>query len=259
MTDKLIPYNEYENKIYIPNEIFTDLRVLHGKGSSHVAFAYSYYFLISWLYRYAKYGEKVITVQLIKQMLGYSGNNKDVNYIIKKNGILDQIGYTRSDTDFPIAVEFISNDVIFTMISELDLEIQNILMAQRGKNYKIKIPLKGLWRDTESEVTGEYNGAFYQIDYTHEMTMDIFYKCMSDKRLGVHGFYLYGYLKYRCDKFGKYQVSLDRLREEVGISKNTVEKYMNNLIKCNLIKCIENGCRKIDKNFVKEANTYTII
>lgn len=255
--NKIIKYSEYENKIYIPNEIFNDLKVIHSKGSSHVAFTYSYYFLISWLYRYAKYGEKNIDVKLIKQMLGYNPDNKKINYIIKKDGVLDQIGYTKTDTDYPIAYTY-NGELEFTMFSELDKEWQNEIIKQRGRNYKIKLPVKGIWRDSESKINGDWNGTFYQIDYTHEMTIELFNFCMNNVDLGTSGFYLYGYLKYRCDKFTQYQISMERLGDEIGMSRSSVYRYLNKLIECKLIQYEENSCVLIDGEYVKEANTYSI-
>lgn len=256
---KCLLVNEHQNKIYIPNEIFNDLRVLHDKGSSHVAFAYSYYYLISWLYRYAKYGELHIDVKIIKQVLGYSASTQEINYIIKKKGILDQIGYTHTDTDYPITWNWNNRDIDFTMLSDLDLEMKKVLMEQRGRNYKVKVPVKGLWRTVESEKDNCWDGTFYEVEYTHEMSFDIFAKCMEDKQLGVSAFYLYGYLKYRCDKFDKYQSSVERLGREIGMSKNTIDKYLTSLMSKGLIKYQENDCDKIEGEFRKQANTYLII
>lgn len=255
--NKIIKYTEYENKIYMPNEIFQDLKVLHSKGSSHVAFTYSYYFLISWLYRYAKYWDYQIDVKMIKRMLGYNENNKKINYIIKKDGFLDEIGYTRTNSNFPVAYEY-KDDLEFTMLSDLDKEVQAEIINQKGRNFKIKVPLKGIWRDSESERNRDWNGTFFQIDYTHEMRMDLFEFCMNDKQLGVNAFYLYGYLKYRCDKYDYYQVSMERLGEEIGMSRSTVYRYLNKLISNEIVQYEENGCVFIEGEYKKEANSYTV-
>lgn len=250
--------NEFQNKLYIPNEIFNDFRLLHEKGSSHVAFAYTYYYLISWLYRYTKYAEIDIDVKIIKQLLGYSADNKKVNYLIKKNGFLDEIGYTMTDTDYPISWEFNNGDITFTMLSDMDDDVRKLLHEQKGKNYKVKIPAKGLWRMVESVKENIWDGTFYEIDYTHEMSFDVFSKCMKNDDLGVSGFYLYGYLKYRCDKFGEYNSSLERLAEGIGMSRSTVDKYLTNLCVSGLIKYKENECRVIEGKYKKRANSYSI-
>ncbi|KON87365.1 hypothetical protein AF332_11380 [Sporosarcina globispora] len=255
---KYLQVNEYQNKIYIPNEIFNDLRVLHNKGSSHVAFTYSYYYLISWLYRYAKYGELNIDVKMIKQLLGYSPENKKVNYLIKKNGFLDEIGYTCTDTDYPLSWNFNGGDINFMMLSDMDEDVRNLLIKQKGKNYKVKVPVKGLWRTVDSEKENVWDGTFYDIEYTHELNFDVFVKCIENDQLGVSGFYLYGYLKYRCDKFNEYHASIERISEEVGMSKNTADKYLTKLCLSGLLKYKENDCVKVEGEYKKQANSYSI-
>lgn len=255
---QLLNWNEFQDKIYVPNEIFNDLRVLHDKGSSHVAFAYSYYYLISWLYRFAKYGEKNIDVKMIKQVLGYSASTQEINYIIKKNGFLDQIGYTYSDTDYPTAWEWNDSFINFILLSDLEEDSRLTLLKEKGRNFKVKVPFKGIWRSVESQINNDEDGTFYAFDYTHEMSFRIFMECMQDKQLGVSGFYLYGYLKYRCDKFKKYQSSIERIGDDIGMSKNTADKYLGRLRSKGLISCEESMCEKVNGEFSKRANTYSI-
>ena len=247
---QLLQYNDHQNKIYIHNEIFEDLKPLYEKGSSHVAFAYSYYYLICWLYRYAKYGELHIDVKLIKEILGYNATNKKLDYLIKKGGLLDEIGLTETSTDYPLLWTFENEDLEFTMLSDFDDEIRKYYYQQKGKNYKVKIPVKALSRNGE-------NGTFYDIGYTHEMGFDTFVTCMESE-LGCSGFYLFGYLKYRCDKFGEYTVPLDRLGEEVGMSKNTVDKYLTLLCNEGLVECRINDCKMVNGELNKKANTYIV-
>jgi hypothetical protein len=252
---QLLQYNEYQNKIYIHNEIFEELKLLHDKGSSHVAFAYTYYFLICWLYRYAKYGELNIDVKMIKQIMGYSATYQEINYLIKKNGWLDQNGLTYSDTNYPLVWEWKDDELEFTYLSDMDVEIKNMYITNKGRNYKIKVPVKALHRNKDDELL---DGTFYDISYTHEVSFDLFVKCVSDKELGCSAFYLYGYLKYRCDKFKEYNSSVERLAKETGMSKNTVDKYLTSLCRNGLVKYKENECKKINGEFNKKANTYIV-
>jgi hypothetical protein len=247
---QLLHYNDHQNKLYIHNEIFEELKVLHNKGSSHVAFTYTYYYLISWLYRFTKYGELNIDVKMIKEILGYNATNKKLDYLIKKGGLLDEIGLTETITNYPLLWTFEDGDLEFTMLNDFDEDIRKLYQKQKGKNYKIKVPVKGLTRNGE-------NGTFYDIYYTHEMTFDLFAACMESD-LGCSGFYLYGYLKYRCNKFGEYNSSIERLGEEIGMSKNTVDKYLGILCREGLISYKGNDCRLIDGEFNKKANTYTV-
>lgn len=245
----------------MPNEIFNDLKTIHDKGSSHVAFAYSFYYLISWLYRYAKYGELDIDVKMIKEVLGYNADNKKVNYLIKKNGLLDEIGYTYTDNDYPIAWDFNDGDILFTMLSDMDDEVKKIMIKQKGRNFKIKVPVKAIWRNKESEEENIWDGTFYDISYTHEMLFDVFVKCMENEDLGVTGFYLYGYLKYRCQWFdGKFNRSIENIANDLGMSRNTADKYLTNLTKYGLINYQENeNYMFYNEKIVREAHTYEIL
>jgi hypothetical protein len=247
---QLLHYNDHQNKLYIHNEIFEDLKLLHNKVSSHTAFAYTYYYLVCWLYRYTKYGELNIDVKLIKEILGYNATNKKLDYLIKKNGLLDEIGLTETSTDYPLLWTFEDGELEFMMLSDFDEDIRKLYQKQKGNNYKVKVPIKGLSRNGE-------NGTFYDIGYTHEMTFDLFAQCMESE-LGCSGFYLYGYLKYRCDKFKEYCISMERLGEEVGMSKNTVDKYLTMLCVNGLVEYKNNSCKIVDGEFVKKANTYTV-
>jgi hypothetical protein len=245
---QLLQYNEHQHKIYIHNEIFEELKGMYNKGSSHVAFAYSYYYLICWLYRYAKYGEVTIDVKMIKGILGYNAANKKLDYLIKKGGLLDELGLTYTSNDYPLLWTFEDGDLEFMMLSDFDEDVRKLY--QKGKNYKIKVPVKALNRNGE-------NGTFYDIGYTHEMGFDLFVKCMESD-LGCSGFYLYGYLKYRCDKFGEYNSSLEKLGEEIGMSKNTVDKYLTRLCEEGLVECKVNKCKLVDGEFHKKSNTYKV-
>src|SRR5699024_11535773 len=92
-------YRDGQSRHFMPNEIFKDLQS-NIKTSTHIAFAYSYYYLTSWLYRNVKYAEDLpieINTKTLKKLLGYNQNYKPINYIIKKNGVLEQINYIKND------------------------------------------------------------------------------------------------------------------------------------------------------------------
>jgi hypothetical protein len=258
---KLYKELQFDNKkspVYVPNEIFTDLKNSNLTGSSHIAFAYSYYYLMSWLYRYGKYGQLNLKVDDMKQLLGYSPSNRDINYIIKKNGILDQLGYTYSSTDYPISWNWNNGDIEFTLLSDLDEDMRKILIGIKGKNYKVKVPVKGLFRSQESEMENYLDGTFYDISHTHLIPFEDFIRCM-DRGIGVIGFYLYGYMRCKCQWHeGKYNSSVERIAENSGISVNTVDRYLSKLIISGLVKYAEGDCKKIDGEFKRDANTYKV-
>src|SRR5437763_8036906 len=104
-----VGFTPKEKRIFMPNEIFDDFKSGFDSGV-HKAFAYSYYYVVNYLYRYTKYsfGER-FTQPEIMEFLGYSASNKKLNYITKKDGLLDQIGYTKTTTDYPVQWNFDSD------------------------------------------------------------------------------------------------------------------------------------------------------
>lgn len=67
------------------------------KSSPQKVFAYCYLGLISYLTTNQKYKLYDVKVQEIKRYLGYSELNKKVDYIIKKNGVLEELGFIKDE------------------------------------------------------------------------------------------------------------------------------------------------------------------
>jgi len=263
----LLKFNEEENKIFMPNEIFTDLTnfiTKHEKSKekvgSKIAFAYSYYYLISWLYRYAKYSAIKIDTKDIKSILGYSPTTTSVDCIIKKNGILDKLNYTTTDNDYPVMWNYDKNEgVTFDYMSGCSEVDKLYLINKTSRNYKIKVPLKGIHRTAESEEDCHEDGTFHDVSDTHLVEFETFAECMSNDNIGVYGFYIYSYLKYQNQLYdGGVDVSVYALSEETGVSIRSLVKYLDILKKYKLIDCILNqdyyviGLRDADR----KANTY---
>jgi hypothetical protein len=252
---------EHQETIYMPNEIFPDLQAVLD-SSKHIAFAYSYYYYICYLYRYCRYienGNKQ-TQQLIKERLGYAANNKHVDYIIKKDGLLDQAGYTRTTTDFPISWTFDAEGkrLKFETISQLKESDESYSQLYNDRNFKIKIPLKGFYR-SQGDEGGIYTGTFYDVSNTYGIPYSTFKDIIEDDKLGVMGFYLYGFLKYKCAMFRNgYQASRYVLADETKIAgAASIVKYTYALYAKGFID-IE---RKVFilENAEKEANIYRIV
>lgn len=257
--NKLLQYNEKESKLYMPNEIFNDLKA-SGIKSKHIPLAYSYYYLISWLYRYTKYQiGTIIDHKLIKQLLGYSPTYPEIDYIIKRNGELDKIGYTTTEKDIPLSWTFEDDFLDFYMLSDLDEDMQRIIKQQLSRKYTIKFPNKAFHRSRESEEDKYLDGTFYDISNTHLVEFEVFTFCMNKKEIGVTGFYLWSYLKIKNQLYsGGYDVSLDDLSCETGIARSTMCEYLNRLKEYKMIKCVHNQeyfCFGLDSD-EKKANTY---
>lgn len=240
---ELLQFNDKENNIYMPNEIFNDLKQYINDTSSHIAFGYTYIYLTTWLYRYAKYANVNVTLdqKLIKKILGYNSNYKKLDYLIKKNGTLEQMNYLQTTTDYPVAWNYKDGEydeyglrgLYFDMYSEYKSK-DTYTCFMKGKNFKVKYPVKAFNREDETE------GTFYTIENTHLVPFEVFMYSMSNTEIGVIGFYIWSYFKCKCQLFGGYDVSQEKLSSEINIKRTTLNKYLDGLKKYNMIKCIIN-------------------
>lgn len=142
----LLEINGKESQVFLPNEIFDDLQD-YLTNSAQVAYAYSYCYLTQFLYRNCKYFNTKVLLdgKVIKQVLGYSKNNRTMNDIAKKGGLLDRIGYTESTKDFPLTWNFKQSEgesLSFTMASDMPKET----LPPIPKMFFLKKPLKAFER-----------------------------------------------------------------------------------------------------------------
>lgn len=237
----LLEINRKEAQVFLPNEIFSDLQDNITNGT-HVAYAYSYLYLTQFLYRNCKYfnTKTLIDGKVIKQILGYSESNRTMNYITKKSGLLDSIGYTETTKDIPLSWDFKKDDgegLSFYMSSNEKgtLEIP--------KMFFLKKPLKAFERtiqrvDKDGQIVEEeMQGTFYDVSNTHSVDFDVFMCCMANDEIGTTGFYLYSWLKHKNDIFkGGYDVSYEKLSAETGLPRSTMIQYLNALKSYRLIR-----------------------
>lgn len=255
----------------MPNEIFDDLNAAI-KNTPHIAFAYSYIYLITWIYRYSKHTviNNGIGNSTIKKILGYKPETRTVNYLITKGGLLDQIGYTTTVRDIPVGVEVDEGGVLeFTLLSALDdrtasiytygYSIEKTVRDNLPKNFTVKFPVKAFHRTKESEDDNYEDGTFFDVENTHNIPFEVFIFCMGKKDIECTGFYLYCYLKHRNDIYESgYDVSLQDLSDETGIAERSLDKYLGFLKSYKLIDFIHNqeffavGL----KDEERKANTY---
>ncbi|MFE4525071.1 hypothetical protein ACFRCQ_23690 [Cytobacillus firmus] len=300
--EELLQYNEKESKIFIPNEIFDDLkkkfnelkpdikddksaaiittstgvkRRKRGKNKglniNHLAFSYSYYYLISWIYRYAKHRttNEIIDNGKVKEILGYNADTKGLDYITKKNGLLDQMEYTKTDKDFPLTWTFNQFEGLeFSMLSEyIEAETKDnpfvtkssiLEMYQIPRKYTVKYPVKAFYRTQESDYE---NGTFYEVENTHMIPFDVFMYCMDNENIGTIGFYLYCFIKRMNDFYsGGWDTSIENLILETEIPESTLLKYIDVLRKYKMIDVEYNQeyfCLALDPKD-RKANTYTV-
>ncbi len=222
-------------KVEMPNEIFSDLKEWLSTGeiksNLHQEFAYSYYWLISYLWKYAEYRDFDIKQNNVKQILGYNPKEKRVDYIIKKNGLLDTKKYTQSIRDFPIDWERKGKeDIKFFMYSDIAKEDQVEYYTFPSRTSFVKSPFKSLDEDIFNN-----RGSF------HMLSGNLFKICMSNNNLGCAGFYLLGYLTYLRNVSSYYnQDSVFRcnnqtLAKKINWSERRVIKITNELGNVGLI------------------------
>ena len=232
-----------ERIIAMPNEIFEEMKewVNNGelKSVQHQEFVYSYYWLITYLWKYAKYAEQEYTQSRIKQMLGYYPNEKRLNYIIKENGLLDGKEYSKAMMDYPVTWSLKEGDLSFSMLSEYDKVDRQYLIHFKTHKFFVKAPLKSI--GTESE-----EGIFWHSSNAHMINGDVFKACMENEGLGCAAFYLYGLFVYMRDKnlhFNNsetFSCANKTLVELTGWNEKRVTKITGNMVKAKLIEKKQN-------------------
>jgi hypothetical protein len=252
---ELLQFNEKESKIFLPNEIFVDLKKsIHN--SPHLAFTYSYTYFITWQYRYAKHitAKGIIDNARIKEILGYNATTKGLDYITKKNGILDRIGYTETVKDFPTSWTFEDSILEFDMYSE---NKENLTHLNLSRKFSVKYPVKSFHRyDQEVE-----DGTFYEFENTYCIPFEVFMYCMCNEEIGTIGFYLYSYIKRMNNLYSDgWDVSFEGMINETKLPDSTLEKYLDQLRKYRLVEAIHNQeyfCRGLSLK-ERKANTYHV-
>lgn len=237
-------------KVFIPNNIFEILSTdeeLKNKNSKNIAEAYCYLYLNTWLYRNAKYGwmqDEMTQVGALKEIIGLSVKNKDFNYVIKKGGVLDRLGLTRTLNfkEAPLEYSWEDGTLRFFDQEEQDL-FKHPQQVEDEKQYKkstrnksFKYPVFGL----ESE-DGEYGlGTYFgYINNTHHVDFEIFVECMTNPKLGCTAFYIYSFLSHKCDVAGgNIEISGDTISIQTGINRTIRDKALHGLKAFRLITCI---------------------
>lgn len=271
----LLDVSEKQHYVFMPNEIFSDLREAFekeefiGRTSTHIAYAYAYYYLANYQWRYARYRayneetgmETQINEGIIKQILGFPAKSEQYTYLTKnKTGLLQSIGYIRKVTDKPSRYWYDNNGAHKEVNFIYESEYSDESLYGNNKNWKVAMPVKGFWRDEESELENLENGTFFEIWNTHMIDIDIFIYCMTNRELGVEGFYLYCFLKYMNDKFKDgYDCSNIKMSQLTGLSIDEVKSQLKNLEYYNMITNDHKPyCLNKPKDNQTFANTYTV-
>ncbi|BDH63308.1 hypothetical protein MTP04_34380 [Lysinibacillus sp. PLM2] len=294
LSNHILCVSKSEHKVYIPNEIFKELKgyvdeetgeIIEGffdiegnkipdfKSSTHIAYAYARVYLAHWMYRYCKYsywddekGNVEIDEKMIKQILGFPAKSDNYTYITKKGGLLEKLGYIRKESNIPIGYDLEEKWCYhkrFEGGKKLYKEIDDFTYRSDGnsKNRKIDYPVKAFYRKSWAEEECYRNGVFWEVEDTHMIDIDVFIYCMTNKELGVEGFYLYSFMSMMSDKYkGSFDCSIKRLIEFTGLGERTVRDQLKELEKRNMISndhkpyCLNKKDWQITK-----ANTYKVL
>lgn len=243
--DKLWHNNyKYERNVIMPNEVFDILLYeIDEKAlkSVHIPYMYGYLFLQTWLWRYAKYDQRVPTQEQLREILGKNSNDRRMNYITGKGGLLDESELTETTRDFSVFVKFEQSytgekekfPTILT-VSEMYKKDAKYFYENVNNNTTAKKPLFMYEREEFIE------GTLYSVERTHIIDIRVFDFCMKHDDLGLTAFFMWCYIKHKNDIYGGYDASEDRLSKELVMSKKTVQKYRNALRSHNMLNLQHN-------------------
>lgn len=257
--------------VRIPNNVFIDLSsIIKSKNNKtniqQVAFAYVYLITIGFLYKYAHYVDldngSYIQNSDIKLLLGYSKSTKSIDRIIKREGVLDSMGLTVTNKDYPVQFymnhrEEIDGIKIREFITFQKLSKNHILYPEyksivKNKNYEIKEPLF-----LTSEYGDNEQGTLYCIEKTHQISIEEFLLLVFDAEIDNIDILMYFYFKSKCKGFKKNtrQISLLRIVGEIGMDGNTFYNHLNTLKEKKYIDVSHKGWKHNTEEI--EINEYT--
>lgn len=229
------------------------------KKSHDRVIVFGYWWLINYLWKYAKYGQYEIGVKDIKNMLHISTSTKVYDYIFKKDGLLDNEKWTDYETNYPIAYRYDGN-IEYKMLNDLDEFTKDGFKKSRNRNYFVKKPIAAYVRFSKqgrSEIVKD--GTLWSKDDVFTLSVKEFRLCTENKVLGLLGFYLYAYIKLQYKLFGKRVVGItyDQFEKVTGYKERKIREVLFELENIGLIKIIRNTTRRDDK--IKTWNDYKIV
>lgn len=206
------------------------------KNIQGAAFSFSYYYLASYLWKYAKYDKQLFDKKDYLNAILKRERYSIFDYLIKKDGLLEEEGLLKTTNNFPIAKEFDkeTKEMNYFYIDDLDKESKREIISKTFKKYSAKKPIRFYQRESELG---------YNLDISNTVFISLyeFLKCIDNKELGYIGFYFYYYLKYNIVKYGGYEgkplrTTYPKIKTELGINERMITKLTKELIKINLIK-----------------------
>jgi hypothetical protein len=223
--------------VQIPNGIFKDL-AKNCKNIQQTSFAYAYIIVIAFLYKYTHFVDidngTYIQNADIKEFLGYNRTTKSIDPIIKKNGILDEIGLTATVKDYPIRfvknpTETINNIPLreFVHISDINNDDVNYTLIKsivKNNNYTVKEPVFFFNYNDEG-------GTLYDYANTHKIRLRELMAFVHDDNLNNIDFLLYCFFKSKCHGYKDHTkaIGLHIIIGNLDIGKDAFYGHLNTL------------------------------
>lgn len=254
--------------VQIPNWIFRSLaESTKGKvqrtNVKQSSFAYAYVVTIAFLYKYTHFVDldngTYIQNKDIKQILGYDPSTKTIDKVIKKNGILDEIGLTCTTKNYPVTFEYTTEEINgfpireFTTINMLTVDDVNYSKYKeivKNRNYTVKEPT--FFFNNDGDV-----GTLYNYNNTHTVTLEEFMEFVYSDDLDNVDFFLYSFFKSKClglrnDERG---ISQALIISEIGLSTETFHNHIKVLEKKGYLSVARKRWR-YDVGELLEPNVY---
>lgn len=265
-----IKFQDGNVDVKIPNSIFkllsTNIKSANGGANSpQISFTYTYLVAVSFLYRYAYFVDlnqgTYIQNGDIKELLGYSRTTKSVNKIIKKGGLTDELGLTKTVNDYPVSYYRNNNEKIndiplveFLTLKDIEdsFDYDKIKGLVKNRNYEVKEPLFMTTKFDDNEY-----GTMYNMERTHSITIDELIAFISDDELNNGAFLVYAYLKSICKgyKKNKRDMAVYKIVSNLGMDKSVFYNHLTLLKKKGYVE-VEHKKWNMEKKEKMEANTY---
>lgn len=248
---------DYENNIYLSNDIFDRLDIKKFNNGRHRLFAVVYLFVVSWIYRYGKSidinDSSLGLSRSIKEMCGINNSDRKIDYIIKSKGVLDKLKITKTIhvSDAPLFYEFDKFTKYVTFESAREY-IDADIIPKINSNVQMKEPLLGTKERVVNGVT--YLGTFQDVEYTFCFSMRDYIYMSRVLKLNVEviGFYIY-LLSLSSYYGGVIKRSRIAMADELGLTEKTITKYKSILKEHGLINEYYNNPMK-----TQEVNTIIV-
>ncbi|MEJ9114187.1 hypothetical protein LAV76_15535 [Bacillus paramobilis] len=250
----ILSVSRNEHYAVIPNEFFDEINSIKKeinliKDSKHISFAFSYLYLVTYLYRYTKfhdYNDYEFTEQELKKLLTMSPDScgkNSVNKITKRGGILEKLGFIEKVRDYPISYDYDpeEKEFVFSYLSDViaDLgESAHKYFNTNSKNRRVNLPVKMFNDRTLKAINMEYSGTLYDVTYTTQIDIRVFIYCMIREKLGLEAFYLHSFIKYKNGFHADFwRRSIQNIIEDTGLSQTVIQLRLKEMEKHGMVFC----------------------